>query len=362
MAPTQETVEELRKQRDKIEKKISELQKIIKNNQSLRGSSVDADNYLDRLEADLRAEQKKLRTITRTQGGNVVTPIQDAVVESTEVKDPNEPDRGREVALTKDGTVVQTDPTVTLGSGETRDARTNEGLMFGMPGTGDAKDVGSYVLKGKDQYVQEIYNVYSKDAAKTIDTKRRLIEAGVLDKNEPLDGNVSQAFRDAVLKVGVFVSEENYYLHKSGQKRQLMTPEQGIDLLIARGGGKGASRTSSFVSIPSREDAEELLNETYLSSIGRKANKKEIDEFYRKVQKEAKARPSTRTETAVGTGTSTVEQEGFTPATARQMASATAEARPEFLAYQLSTNFYNALYNASRLPVEFGDAPVLGSE
>ena len=44
------------------------------------------------------------------------------------------------------------------------------------------------------------------------------------------------------------------------------------------------------------------------------------------------------------------------------MAGAQAEARPEFLAYQLSTNFYNALLGASRLPVQFGagEAPVTG--
>jgi hypothetical protein len=363
MAPTQETVEELRKQRDKIEKKISELTKIIKNNESLRGSSQDATNYLERLEKELLAETKKLRTITRSQGSNGVTPIQDVTVDSVEVKDPNEPDRGREIALTEDGIVVQSDPTVKLRSGETREAFTRNGLMLGMPSSGDAKDVGAYILKAPEQYVQEIYDTYSKDAAKTIETKRRLIEAGVLDKSEPLDGNVSQAFREAVLKVGVFVSEENYFTNKSGQKRQLMTPEQGIDLLIARGSdGAGKTTVDRFVGIPSRDEAQELLDETYLNSIGRKANKKEVDEFYRKVRKEAKSSPTTRRTTAAGGGQSSVTEEGFGPATASQMAGEAAETRPEFLAYQLSTNFYNALYNASRLPVNFQNAPVLGSE
>ena len=152
-------------------------------------------------------------------------------------------------------------------------------------------------------------------------------------------------------------------MNKSGQKRQLMTPEQGIDLLIARGGdGAGKTTVDRFVGIPSRDEAQELLDETYLNSIGRKANKKEVDEFYRKVQKEAKSSPTTRRTTVAGGGQSSVTEEGFGPATARQMAGEAAETRPEFLAYQLSTNFYNALYNASRLPVNFQDAPVLGSE
>lgn len=364
MAPTPQTAEELRKEREKIEKKISELTKIIKNNESLRGSSEAADDYLDRLERDLRAEQRKLRGLVRTQADGNVTPIQDVTVTSTEVKDPNEPDKGREVALLEGGIVTQSDPTVKLRSGETREAMTREGLMLGMPSTGDAKDVGAYILKSEEQYLQEIYNIYSKDAAKTIETKRRLIEAGQLDENEPLDGNVSQAFRDAVVRVARFVSEENYFMHKSGQKRPLMTPEQGIDLLITRGEGDGAGKTTvdRFVGIPSRDEAQELLDETYLTSIGRKATKKEVDEFYRKVRKEAKSSPTTRRTTVAGGGQSSVTEEGFGPATARQMAGEAAEARPEFLAYQLSTNFYNALYNASRIPSGFEDAPVLGSE
>jgi hypothetical protein len=43
------------------------------------------------------------------------------------------------------------------------------------------------------------------------------------------------------------------------------------------------------------------------------------------------------------------------------MAEAQAEARPEFLAYQLSNNFYNALYNATRIPSGFENAPGSGS-
>jgi hypothetical protein len=364
MAPTPQTAEELRKERDKIEKKIAELTKIIKNNESLRGSSQDATNYLERLERELAAEQKKLRTIVRGTARTYNTPIQDVTVDSVEVKDPNEPDKGREVALTKNGIVVQSDPTITLSNGDTWDARSREGFMLGMPSTGDAKDVGAYILKGSEQYLQEIYDIYSKDAAKTIETKRRLIEAGQLDASEPLDGNVSEAFRDAVLKVAEFVSKENYFLNKSGQKRQLMTPEQGIDLLIARGGTDGTgSKVSTSATIPERADIQELLDTTYLNSIGRKATKKEIDEFYRKVRKEAKATPTRVTSSPNKSGgSSTIAEEGFGPAGMREMAGAAAETRPEFLAYQLSTNFYNALYNASRLPVNFQDAPVLGSE
>jgi hypothetical protein len=53
---------------------------------------------------------------------------------------------------------------------------------------------------------------------------------------------------------------------------------------------------------------------------------------------------------------------GFTETSVVDMAGAQAEARPEFLAYQLSTNFYNALLGASRLPMEFGagEAPTTG--
>jgi hypothetical protein len=362
MAPVN-TADDLRKDREKIEKEIARLTKLIDNNKSLRGSSASANKYLDRLEKELRAERRKLKEVNTNQMRQGITPVSDVTVDSIEVKDPNEPDRGREVAFTGNGIVTQTDPTVTLRSGESREARTNEGFMLGVPSVGDAKDVGSYILKSEEQYLQEIYNTYSKDAAKTIETKRRLIAANQLDDNEPLDGNVSQAFRDAVLKVARFVSEENYFMHKSGQKRPLMTPEQGIDLLISRGGdGAGKTTVDRFVNLPSREEVQELLDETYINSIGRKATKKEVEDFYRKVRKEAKSSPTTRRTTTTTGGQSSVTEEGFTPSAARLMAGEAAETRPEFLAYQLSTNFYNALYNATRVPGGFEDAPVLGSE
>lgn len=361
MAP-KETVEELRKQRKEIEKNIAKIKQIIENNKSLRGASEASDAYLDGLQKNLRAEIKKLKAITRGQVRTNTTPIQDITVSSVEVKDPNEPDKGRELTLvtSRDGTAVaQSDPTTTLRSGEVRTASTNEGFMFGLPSTRDAKDVGSYILKNKKQYLQELYNNYSKNSAATIDTKRRLIDAGLLDSSEPLDGNVSEAFRNAMLEVGDYVTKENYYKSKRKDKTPLLTPEAGLDLLIARG-GKGGTQTYTDVEIPNRDSVEELINNTYINTIGRKATKKEVDEFYRKVQKEAKAAPKRTTVTATQSTRSDIVQEGFNEASVRQMATASAEARPEFLAYQLSTNFYDALYDAARLPITFGQAPTLG--
>jgi hypothetical protein len=123
-------------------------------------------------------------------------------------------------------------------------------------------------------------------------------------------------------------------------------------------GGVSATRTTAQTYITNRETAQQILDDTYLQSIGRKANKKEVDEFYQKVQKEAKARPTVTTR---GTG-SVSTKAGFTETSVVDMAGAQAEARPEFLAYQLSTNFYNALLGASRLPMEFGagEAPTTG--
>jgi hypothetical protein len=121
---------------------------------------------------------------------------------------------------------------------------------------------------------------------------------------------------------------------------------------------KPATKTTAQTYITNRETAQQILDDTYLQSIGRKANKKEVDEFYQKVQKEAKARPTVTTR---GTG-SVSTKAGFTETSVVDMAGAQAEARPEFLAYQLSTNFYNALLGASRLPMEFGagEAPTTG--
>jgi hypothetical protein len=355
MAP-KETVEELRKQRKEIEKNIAKIKQIIKDNESLRGASPASDRYLKTLEKNLRNERKKLKDITRGQVRTFNTPIQDVTVSSVEVKDPNEPDKGRELTLV-DGKITQSDPTVTLKNGEVREGITRpSGFMFGMPSTRDAKDVGSYIIKDEQDYIQELYNKYSKDSAATIETKRRLIDAGLLDKNEPLDGNVSEAFRNAMVDAAEYVTKENYYKNQRKDKTSLLSPEAGLDLLIARG-GKSSTKTFTNVTIPNRDEIEEYINDTYINTIGRKATKKEVDEFYRKVQKEAKAAPRRQTTD----GLNDVIQEGFGDASIRQMATASAEARPEFLAYQLSNNFYNALYNATRIPSGFEDAPGSGS-
>jgi hypothetical protein len=124
----------------------------------------------------------------------------------------------------------------------------------------------------------------------------------------------------------------------------------------ARVGGETTTTRETY--IVNRETAQQALDDIYLQSIGRKANKKEVDEFYQKVQKEAKARPSVRTDS----GENATTRQGFTGESITDMAEAQAEARPEFLAYQLSTNFYNALLGASRLPMQFGagEAPATG--
>lgn len=139
---------------------------------------------------------------------------------------------------------------------------------------------------------------------------------------------------------------------------QKSTPTGILDVINQAAKTGAGSTTSAQTYIINRESAQSALDDIYLNSIGRKANKKEVDEFYRKVQKEAKARPTVRTDT----GSAATTRQGFSGETVTEMASAQAEARPEFLAYQLSTNFYNALLGASRLPLTFGagEAPVTG--
>jgi hypothetical protein len=162
-------------------------------------------------------------------------------------------------------------------------------------------------------------------------------------------------FTNALLAAAQGATQENLaaYTSKTNKVKGL------FDVIneAARAAGAGTTTTRETY-IVNRETAQQALDDIYLQSIGRKANKKEVDEFYQKVQKEAKARPSVRTDT----GTDATTRQGFTGETIVGMAEAQAEARPEFLAYQLSTNFYNALLGASRLPMEFGagEAPTTG--
>jgi len=160
-----------------------------------------------------------------------------------------------------------------------------------------------------------------------------------------------QAFNTAVKTAAAGATQENLVAYETNG-----APKSILDIINEAAKGAGGSQTQTTVTIINRESAQQYLDNTYLNSIGRKATKKEVDEFYRKVQKEAKARPAVSTTT----GTQTTRRQGFDESTLVEMASAQAEARPEFLAYQLSTNFYDALRGAAQLPVQFGEAPTTG--
>lgn len=159
-------------------------------------------------------------------------------------------------------------------------------------------------------------------------------------------------FNNALLVAAQGTTEANLMAYQ-----QKGTPKSLLEIVneAAKAAG-GSTRTETSVYITSRERAQEFLDTTYLQSIGRKATKKEVDEFYQKVQKEAKARPTVTTTI----GTQTTQRTGFSESSIASMAQAQAEARPEFLAYQLSTNFYDALLGASRLPIAIPEAPTTG--
>lgn len=169
--------------------------------------------------------------------------------------------------------------------------------------------------------------------------------------NGELDRNGE--FENAFLQAHTFANRVNY------QKLQNNQPILGLSDAIKEYKTSGMDGGPQInVTLFNRDEVAATLDSIYLQSIGRKANKKEVDEFYRKVQKEAKAKPTVTTTT----GRQTTTQRGFETTSLQRMAEAQAEARPEFLAYQLSTNFYNALLGASQLPLTFGagEAPVTG--
>jgi len=168
--------------------------------------------------------------------------------------------------------------------------------------------------------------------------------------NGELDRNGE--FENAFLQAHTFANRVNY------QKLQNNQPILGLSDAIREYRTSGMDGGPQInVTLFNRDEVAATLDGIYLQSIGRKANKKEVDEFYRKVQKEAKAKPTVTTTT----GRQTTTQRGFGETSLQGMAEAQAEARPEFLAYQLSNNFYNALYNATRIPSGFENAPGSGS-
>lgn len=171
--------------------------------------------------------------------------------------------------------------------------------------------------------------------------------------NGELNYLTRETFNQAIRTAADAATAENLQAYRTNGATKSI-----LDVINQAAKAGAGSTTSAQTYIINRESAQSALDDIYLNSIGRKANKKEVDEFYRKVQKEAKARPTVTT----NTGGSTTTRQGFSKETLTEMGSAQAEARPEFLAYQLSTNFYNALLGASRLPLTFGagEAPVTG--
>jgi hypothetical protein len=113
------------------------------------------------------------------------------------------------------------------------------------------------------------------------------------------------------------------------------------------------------VSIPNKENAAKELNNLYMSSVGRKATDKEIDEFYKKVRSTAKSRPTVTTamqgQPGSGEATAYTTEQGFTTDVLQSMARETAEARPEFAPYQMATTFYDSLLRAAQSPVRLQD-------
>jgi len=240
--------------------------------------------------------------------------------------------------------------TVDLSSGVPRDANGNE----------------VYILSQNTPTGPKAYTSTQKDIADSVATmppavikqyQQALKSVGVW--NYEVDGQLNYLTRATFIKgietAAAAVTQENLLAYG----RKDTTPKGILEIIneAAKAAG-GSVKTTRETYIVNRETAQTALDDIYLNSIGRKANKKEVDEFYQKVQKEAKARPTVRAKT----GTDATTRQGFTGDTLTEMAGAQAEARPEFLAYQLSTNFYNALLGASRLPVQFGagEAPVTG--
>jgi hypothetical protein len=236
-------------------------------------------------------------------------------------------------------------------------------------------DEKKFYERGKESVVRDVKYVSENDLVQTAyslskDDRRRLQEdmkrVGLLPKEFKATGDfdISGEFVNAYLNAYTAANQINF------NNLQNNLPLQGVLSAYQsyQDQGLGGPRTSvtQQVSIPNREAAAEQLNNLYLNSVGRKATDKEINEFYKKVRSTAKSRPTTtRTTTAtegLGTESSVQTETGFDSNVLESMARESAEARPEFLAYQLSTNFYNALLGASRLPMQFGAgaAPTTG--
>ena len=379
---------ELRREKARIEKELSRIRVEEKRSRTNQYTTTDTATFP--VEADTEKPFGDLESVTRRKRElerrlqqiesklRLEPPITNATATGN-IEDTIVPDYGTEYTLLPDGQVerflpVNLDPAYKQGLTDQR-AR-QAGYLLGSPTQGvtadvrfitqsgeeqvgafkDAKDIGNItgILKGDQEFRDSIYANYLNRPEDVTELKKKLVKiVPSIMSGEPIDGEVTPTFLEAMAAVANDISQRNYY--RQQEKQNLFTLDQGIEYLLQRGSLQGPQvRTEkSFYSISDGE-AKAVLDAFYEDALGRRATKEEADKFASVVRKRAGRKPQVGQTTTSADGLSSetrITEPGFGQAEAELTARRQAEAGPEFESYRLATSYYTALLRAIGSPV-----------
>lgn len=185
-----------------------------------------------------------------------------------------------------------------------------------------------------------------------------------LNYNGPTDGSrtYGNVFEAKALEFATWATQQNYnlYTQTNNGTNLGVKPKSFSELIdeISGGGGAGGTNVSRTIQEASftREDAKKLLDAYYTEALGRKATKKEVNQFTKVLQRRAAERPTVQTATtttdAAGNSTTRLQmREGFGVEQATALAQRRAETQPEFRPYQMATTYYDAFMEILASPI-----------
>lgn len=366
------TVLQMRQEKIRIERELKEINKQLRTPKtSTPGTPYDAASAPESLQRKKRLLEQRLKQVNDKL--KLEPPVRDTTASGElSLGDPN---YGVSYTLQTDGQVIRSIPrgqwtqeqqdAVAAG---TMEPPTTSGYLLGnvlksIPPGGRywKEDIGSVVedVVDSQQFKNSIYTRFLNKPDEVIAYKQKLKEIFPEFANEPMNGDVSPLFLDAMATVAGSTSELNYY--RRDNQQSLFTLEQGLDYLINREQGKtGRTTTSKQYFSMSDADARLLLEDYFGEAVGRRPTKEEVEKFTSIVKKRAGKRPrveQTITSADTLSSESRVLEEGFGVADAQLAARRQAEAGPEFEAYRLASSYYPALLRAIGSPVNIEEAP-----
>jgi hypothetical protein len=354
---------ELRREKIRIQKEIAKInstsnRQISKEEYTTIGTGVQPKvtdgsffNYDSSKKRDLERRLKQVENQLRT------TLPTTSVQTDGNLEDSSLPNYGTDYTLEANGYVKRTIPGGTVETPATTSGYLIGTALKGIPAGSfrDAKDIGTptETIQEDQAFKDAIYANYINKPQDVIELKKKLfkIAPGIMS-GEPIDGEVTPTFLEAMSAVQANISERNYYRKQSNQS--ILTTAQGLEYFLERGSlQKPKTKTEkSFYSISDGE-ARAMLENFYSEALGRRPTKDEVNKFASVVRKRAERQPQVGQITSSPDGLSEqskITQPGFGEAEAALAARRQAEAGPEFESYRLATSYYTALLRAIGSP------------